>query len=670
MALAANVLKDKFQIIKEREGERLARFLRILFGKEKFGFKWSTAETSYTDGKDVYIHYELQRPDCRPFSANELRALRKGHSIHERGHIEYDCIEDYRNWQKELMSKDRSEWLSNEKYPLPWLQFFGNVMMDGRMENFTAIDHPTTKEYFDFGNYEWRFGIRGAHAGEDRISDFRECFMSRALAMTDIEEWDEEAVALMDSIQPLIDKGRFDETTKDVLVTTTEMLKQVWPTLIEWMDLQNQEPDDFEYSEDHADSQWGDSEEVEQNIKRVMRVMVKVAGGSSTEEGEKDAGEEDNDSDNDSGSGSSSAGDEENEDEDKTDSSSGGSNSDEGEEKDPASSDGEGDGEDKPKKPDFSNILRMEEKNLAKDEQAAEDELGAYAERTQEVTIYEHREDRKAYTTTLTIKPLGDSSLDRYNRTLREVKRYVTPTAKALSELLEPVLDEKRRNQRSGKLKVNRVWRTEALHDANVFDRRKKGTPGKNARVLILNDISGSTSSGFPGTSHRIIDEMRKAQTLLIESCEEANIPVATYGFTEDYNDGTVIYPFKPFGRFSNVEKGFIGGFDPMYGNRDTVALQWAVDELGKQTEDIRLLIMLSDGEPCFGPGEDYDTMRSNVQQAEKRGIDVLCLYCGPQYPDTIQRVQYMYPGKSLVVSKFLDRELSTAVKRIIRKRR
>lgn len=669
MAMPVGILKDKQQIIKEREGERLARYLRILFGKEKFGFKWSSSHTSYTDGKDVYILYELQRPDCRPFSAEELRVLRKGHSIHERGHIEYDVISDYLDWQKEWMSKDRSEWLANEKYPLPWLQFFGNMMMDGRMENFTAFDHPTTQEYLDFGNYEWRFGIRGSNAGEDRISDFRECFMSRVLGMTDIEGWDEEAVALVESVQSLIDDGRVDKSTFDVLCTTTLIMKRVWPTLIEWMELSNEEPDNFDYSDDHADSQWGDSEEVEVNANRVYRMIAK-ASSEAKEQAKNSSEEEKDDSEEDEGSGSGSGeGNEDDQEDEGNGSASGNSGSDEKEENGSGASDGEGENEQEAAKPEFSNILRLEEKNLEKDEKEAEEQVGPYEERTQVVTIHEHREDRKAYSTELTIMPLEESSLDRYNRTLREVKRFVAPIAKALSEILDPVLDQKRRNQRSGKLKVNRAWRTETLQDANVFERRKKGTPAKDARVLILNDISGSTGSRFNGSSNRIIDEMRKAQTLLIEACEAAKIPVSAFGFTE-FVDDTVIFPFKPFGRFSNVEKGFIGGFDSMSGNRDTVALQWAVDELAKYNDDIRLLLMLSDGEPCFSAGEDYDTMRSIVQQAEKRGIDVLCLYVGPQNIHTIKRVQHMYPGRSLIVSKHLSRELSTAVKRIIRKRR
>jgi hypothetical protein len=637
MALPATVLKDKQTIIKEREGERLARYLRILFGKEKFGFKWSHRETSYTDGKDIYILYELQRPDCRLFTPAELCALRKGHSIHERGHIEYDVIEDYRKWQEEWMSKDRNEWIANEKYPLPWLQYFGNVMMDGRMENFTAIDHPTTKEYFDLGNYEWRFGIRGQHAGENVIFDFRECFMSRALGMTDIDEWTPDSVALVDSIQDLIEIGRMDESTHSVLATTMLIIKKVWPTLIEWMDVQNEDPANFDYQDDHQDSTWGSQDEVEENVKRVLvKVAVRVKADESDES-----------------SGGSSSG------------------SDDEEGQDPSESGNDDTKENEPSKPDFSKVVRLEEKSMEKDEQEAVDTLGPYSERKQEVTVWEHREDRKSYSSTVKIKPFDEVNEARYDKTYREIKRHVTPTAKALSALLEPVADEERRNQRSGKLKVNRVWRTEALGEANVFDRRKKGTPGKNARILILNDVSGSTSSQFPGTSDRIIDQMRKAQTLLIESCEAANVPVAAYGFTEEYGDySTVIYPFKPYGRFTHVEKGFIGGMDSRWGNRDTLALQWAVDELAKYPEDVRLLIMLSDGEPCFEDGETYDTMRSIVQQAEKRGIDILCLYVGPQYANVIDRVHYMYPGKSIVVSKHMTRELTRHVKRIIRKRK
>ncbi|MBP1931790.1 hypothetical protein [Ammoniphilus resinae] len=639
----ATALQTKEEIIKNREGERLARYLRILFGNQKFGFKWSYRETSYTDGKDVYILYELQRPDCRTFTPSELRALRKWHSLHERGHIEYDIISDYANWQREWVSNHRADWVANEKYPLPWLQFFGNVMMDGRMENFTAIDHPTTKEYIEFGNYEWRFGIRGDHAGVDPIYDFRECFMSRALAMTDIDLWTPEAVDLVDSVQDLIEKGRFDDSTQAVLETTTEIIKKVWPTLVEWMDLQSKEPDDFDYSDDHSDSQWGDPQEVEENIKRVLRALLKASAASQSG-GDQEADE----------SSTGSFSDQPNEESEAIEPN---------QTEDPAS-------DNQPSKPDFSSMLRLEEKQLEKDEEEAERELAPYRTKTEEVTVHEHRKDRAAYSSSITIKPYPQMDKGVYDHLYGEIKRHVLPTAKALSGLLEGIPDESRKNQRSGRILASRAWRADKLGDANVFEKRAKGTPGKNARVLILNDCSGSTGSRFQGSSSRIIDEMKKAQVLMVEACDKANLPVASYGFTEDYREESIIYPLKPYGRFSSTEKGFIGGVDAMYGNRDTLALQWAVDELARYPEDVRVLIMLSDGEPCFADHEDYDTMRSIVLQAEKRGIEVLCLYVGPQEPRILEVVRQMYPGRSIIVSNNLAKSLTTHVKRIIRKRR
>jgi hypothetical protein len=656
MTATATVLSNKASIIKEREGERLARYLRVLFGNQKFGFKWSHRHTSYTDGKDVYILYELQTPQHRPFTAAELRVLRKGHSIHERGHIEYDVIQHYVEWQEEWVSNVKAEWIANEKYPLPWVQFFGNVMMDGRMENFTVLDHPTTQEYIDFGNYEWRFGIRGQHAGENPVADFRECFMHRALGMTDLSVWLPESVELVDSIQSLIEKGREDKSTKEVLETTTEMMKLVWPTLVEWLGIQNEEPDSFDYQDDHQQSEWGTPEEVQENIERVLRALFKIKAKGKKTDKESD---ETSSSDKQESDGS----DHEPTDELETD-------NDDSENVIEEENTEEEEGVDSDSHPDFSNAIRLEERQLEKDEKATEEQMAPYQTRSQQVTIHEHREDREAYSDNLIITPYEYTNKGEYDKLVRSIMPHINPTAKALAGLLEGIPDEDRRNQRSGRVLASRAWRADKLADVNVFEKRSKGTPGKNARVLVLNDCSGSTGSRYPDTNHRIIDEMKKAQVLLIEACEKANLPVATYAFTEHYSKGNLIFPLKPYGRLTDVERGFVGGLDAESGNRDTVSLQWAVDELNQYNEDVRVVLMISDGEPCFEHGEDYDTMRSIVQQAEKKGIEILCLYVGPQNVRTIERVRHMYPGRSIIVSHDLARELTRHVKRIIRQKK
>lgn len=608
MALPMSVLRNKDEIMKEREGSRLSRYLRILFGSAKFGFYWTSAETSYTDGKDIYIIYNVQRPDCRSFDLHEQRVIRKAHAIHERGHLEYDCIDDYRNWLQVHHTLNPSDWISNLKYPIAWLQFFGNVLMDGRMELLTATEKPTTAEYLDFCNYEWAFGQREAGIGEETISDFRSCFMHRSLGMTDVPGWLPESVNLVDSIQPLIDRARQTTSTASCLDVVLEIIKSVWPKLLEWMDTGGQQPNDFEYVDPHENAQWGTKETTDENSKRAAAILV-TAPAPKREDGEK---------------------------------------------------------------PDFSSTLRLEQKQLEKDQKDTQEETAPYECRTEGIQL--RLNNGTVTSSEVDIGLYYRSDLASYLTSYNAVRRHIAPTARALSELLQPILDKKRCNQRSGSVMISRAWRANYLADSNVFERNEKGKPAKQARILLQTDISGSTGrSDFNGS--RRIDEMRRATVLMVEACEKAGIPVASYGFTEmDLEDGrgcrSKIFPFKPFGRFSNTEKSLIGGMEPEIGNRDTLALQWSINEIAKYREDIRLLIMLSDGQPCFSAGEDKDTIRDIVLAADKQGIDVLCLYIGPRDARSLQSVQHMYPGRSIIVEKNLSRDLTTHVKRIIRNRK
>lgn len=664
---------DKKEIIKQREGERLARYLRVLFGVQPFDFHWIDKGTSFTDGKDVYCLYPFINPKTGDlFEPVEQRVLRKATGIHERGHIEYDVLQDYMDWLETHSSCDYNDWMSNKAYPASWLRFFGNVMIDGRMEHFTVSEHPSVQEYFDFKNYHWKVPETD-QLGTNQVEDFRFLFFRRAMGMSHTVQLLDEAVKLVDSVQHHIDKARIAESTAICLDHTLDLIRDVWPVLVDWMNLEDQSPEDFEYEDDHLsnhDTSWGDPEEVKQNVKKVMLLIEQSSSDSNKEWENNDSDlssspKEDDSSEKDESEEEYAQNNNKSMDEDDVSSSSDNSSnvesSDEELQEDHNSPSGQ-------KKSDSSKAFAVEQRALEEDEREAEVQINVYGERHEEVTVWEHREDRPAYSEKITIKPYGKRNVARYQNTLTSIKRQITSTARALNQLLQPAQDEVRHNQRSGRLKANRAWRAEALKDPGVFIKRKKGTPAKHARALLLNDISGSTLAEIPGRNIQIIDEMRKAQVLVVEACERAHLPIATYGFTEDV-DETVIFPLKPFGRFSALEKSFIGGISPEWGNRDTLALQWAVDQLVAYPEEIKLLFMLSDGEPCFSKGEDYNTMRSIVLQAEKRGVDVLCLYIGPQHQEVLDRVRYMYPGRSIIVSNNLARELQRHMKRLIRKR-
>lgn len=648
MALPVGLIPSKEEIIKERERERLHRYLFIKFGRKKFDMFWTDYETSYTDYTSIYVKYNLQTPDHQHFTIEELRMLRKGHALHERGHIEYDISGVTYNWRKALSSEDKKDWEANLKYPMGWLNYFSGIMVDVRMENFVIIDLPEAKQYFDFCNYNWRFGIRGQNAGEDRLYDFRECLASRGFNLKDIPGWHPEAVQLVDSVTNLINDVQFSRSTEEGMENTTRIVKEVWPTLFEWMVSDGQLDNDPEENEsNHVHSNWGNQDDVKENTDRVV-VKIQLAKKTEEENNENKTSKETNEDDS--------------------------NNANLREEVD---------------EPDYKAVLKSIASELENDKQTAEAEVDPYKSKLIEVTVDEERKDRKAYSEQIVLTPYYEHDLASYQNIKMKIERQIQPTAAALKRLLEPIPDQMYTNQRSGRLNVTKVWSASIMDDPNVFNRLVKGSPAQDARILVLDDVSGSTGASLsPGV--RRIDEMKKAMVLLSEATEVAKIPTAMYAFTESsytesegnisypitagYDEqktigfGTVIFPLKPFGKLTNVDKGFIGALSPQSGNRDTLALQWAVNELSKFNEKNRLLLVLSDGEPCFQENEDEDTMRAIVQQARKQGIDVLCLFIGPEY--SFDAVKHMYPGGAIFVTKNLVRDLTQQIMQILNKRR
>ncbi|MGV2885897.1 hypothetical protein [Paenibacillus taichungensis] len=589
------------------------------------------------------------------------------------------------------VSSDKKDWAANLKYPMGWLKYFSGMMVDVRMENFVIIDLPEAKQYFDFCNYNWRFGIRGEHAGEDRLNDFRECLASRGFNLADIPEWHPEAVELVDSVQDMIKEVQFSRSTHEGMDNTSRIVKAVWPTLYEWMVQDNQEDKEPEENESgHDNSNWGDPDDVKQNSDRVV-IKIEISRKSKEEDSEGKGKGKSDENEESNGGPSEKSDSEPKEDGNSTEEDDEPAESTEDEEKSNGESAAEGDKDSEdgnPDEPDFKGVLKAIAAELKSDEKVAEDEVGPYLSKLVDVEVDEARKDRTAYSEKVVLTPYHDHDLSAYLYLKKQVQRQIQPTASALKKLLEPTPDQKYSNQRSGRLNVTKVWSASIMDDPNVFNRHVKGTPAQDARILVLDDISGSTGLwATPGVSR--IDAMKRAMVLLSEATEAAKIPTAVYAFTEDdyslsdgkivypltgsedtksIKKGTIIHPLKPYERLSNVEKGFIGALEPQNSNRDTLALQWAVDALKPYRESIRLLIVLSDGEPCFKAGEDENTMRSIVQQAQKQGIDVLCLFIGPE--KSFPTVKKMYPGGAIFVSKNLVRDLTQQILQIIKRRR
>ncbi|MEK4487978.1 hypothetical protein MHH81_20940 [Psychrobacillus sp. FSL H8-0484] len=626
---------DRIERIKEREGSRLVVSLRRLFAKP-FGFHWTNKDTSFYDGKDIWVKYDLQTGNHREFTDVELRALRHGHGVHEAGHSEFDYLQAYIDWQKEMNATCNKDWKENLKYPLSWLQFFGNMALDGRMERLIVLKSPNQQPYLDLNNYDWRFGHREKGMGEDLVNDFRSCYAHRVLGMTDLSLWQEEAVALVDSVQHLVEEIRTAPTTALCLAHVTALIQEVWPTLLEWMDIDlddlDEEEDPFkndEQSSDMTSGQWADSEE--EAMSRSVEILERV---TSTEDSSDDPTEEE-------GAATPSEPSQE-----------------EQEEK---------------RKEEVKQMLDKLAKIIVKEAKEVEQELIDSADYRMRATFSGN--DGKEVSATVELTDYPEPSLQQYKDSFQHVRRYVKPVAKQLESLLEGEPEQVRRNVRSGRFMPNQAWRAIHCDDSNVFQKHNPGVPKKDAFIGCMTDISGSTYTRLQ-TGNTIVEEMRRSLTLLLEASHSIHLPSEAYAFTEkevDYTKEyyTHIFRLKPKATlFTESNRAAIGGITHSEGNRDTVALNFLLEQVRKRSEGIRLAIMLSDGEPIFERNEGPETIEKMVKQAEKEGIDVLCLFIGNHSEYTVERVKSMYPGRVIFAQKGIASELQKHVKRIIRSRR
>lgn len=589
-------IETKEALIQKRELERLKRYLFIKFGKKAFDMFWTTDSTSYTDYKGIYVKYDLQTSQHRLFSEDELRLLRKTHAIHERGHIQYDIGGVTHQWIKDNASSDQIDWKNNVKYPEEWLRYFAGMMIDVRMEYYVALGLPESKTLFEFTNEHWRFGIRGLEAGTCRINDFRECIASRGFQLKDLE-WHTDAIKLADQVTDILTSLRESKSTVDCMDHTLQLVQAVWPTLYDWLELNDFKPN---LSISNYDSEsWGDKAEVEKNIEEILQAAEEQLNQEDIDPADKDK------------------------------------------------------------------LLKQLKKEILEDEQLVEDEIKDYEDRKETVEI-DLPKIGESVSEAVTIKPYRHQNLHSYNQIKNELKKSIARTSKELKKILAPEEDILLTNQRSGHLDISEIWSALKTDNSNIFRSEIKGSDGINARTFIMNDISGSTSMPFGKGTEKIIDVMKQSLILLNEVCEQIKLPLEIFAFTETRH--TEIYPLKPFNKSTNLEKSFIGAIKAEEGNRDSLALQWIINRAQNYVEELRIIFMISDGLPTFSKNEDLYTIRNMVQVANKKGIDVVCLFIGN--PRNFNQVKTMYPGHAILVTNNLQRDLINQLTKIIKKRK
>lgn len=222
---------------------------------------------------------------------------------------------------------------------------------------------------------------------------------------------------------------------------------------------------------------------------------------------------------------------------------------------------------------------------------------------------------------------------------LRSSYMRVAPPLLAISKRLQrqimPKLRDESEGGRMNGLYMGRRLNARALagNDGKVFYNKKLPSDEPKLAVAVLNDESGSMSWSDRSTS------ARAASIVLYDFCTSLDIPVAIYGHTE-YSD-VEMYAYAEFDYPDKNDRYRLMDISARSDNRDGAALRFVAERLAGRPEKIKLLIVISDGQPAgygYGGTEAEKDLRGIKQEYRNRGVTMFAAAIGSDKPN-IERI-------------------------------
>lgn len=220
--------------------------------------------------------------------------------------------------------------------------------------------------------------------------------------------------------------------------------------------------------------------------------------------------------------------------------------------------------------------------------------------------------------------------------TYEKIAKEVRPYAKTLERQIYQALKEKREGGKSygaifgSKFESRSIART----DGRYFSKKKLPTESPSLAVGVLVDESGSMG-GARETAARLA-------TILIEMFTSAlDIPTLICGHsTEGHNDFS-LYSYVEPGKIDKNDRYRLADIRARSQNRDGLALKIMCERMSKMTEDIKLLIVISDGQPCdhdYGGASAEKEMRDVCREYRRKGVTIFAAAIGSD-KDNIHRI-------------------------------
>ena len=233
-------------------------------------------------------------------------------------------------------------------------------------------------------------------------------------------------------------------------------------------------------------------------------------------------------------------------------------------------------------------------------------------------------------------------------------------------QLQKSLLRQLRDRQRGGKqtgLLMGRRLDAHALFrsDGKVFTKNALPIQPPGMAVGLLLDESGSMSSCDRATY------ARASAIILYDFCQALRVPVMVYGHSTG-GSGVELYSYSEFDAIDREDKYRLVDISARESNRDGAALRFVAERLSHRPEELKLLILVSDGQPAdtgyYGTAAEED-LRGIQQEYRRKGI----LFVAAAIGDDKENIERIYGDSFLDITDLnqLPVKLTQVVKRFLR---
>ncbi len=254
---------------------------------------------------------------------------------------------------------------------------------------------------------------------------------------------------------------------------------------------------------------------------------------------------------------------------------------------------------------------------------------------------------------------VGTHERNVYNEVYSEVSTTSKHLAKKLSNLLK---DKEQESSDSGYLMGQRFNARDVVHNDGKYFSRICAPDGK-LRVCfgILVDESGSMYG------EKAV-KARRATILLEDTLRALNVPFMICGHTTTGYDNVLIRNFVDFDTNDGKDQYRLADICGMSGNIDGAAITYVGEKLLKRPEEQKVMIVISDGQPCGGSFYSYDDDEDTAMAAQfyrRKGINVFGAVVDDwELVSRLYGEQYSFDCRE---GKELERQLIRLVKRYVK---